>query len=234
MCSRTERGISARGDDAGRAPSVADLVLTGHRDNAEFALGTCAVEPLVASGGKDTQVLLWNLRDSGLLGHTGSNSGASGAAAGQSATLEARVRLEGHDDTVNDVSFVPDSAVELVSVSDDSSLLFWDTRAGTAPVTRVGLAHGKTDVHCCDWSPLRTHLLATGAADGGVRVWDRRRLQSAALTLTHHNGAVTNVEWSPHRAGVFASGDDDGLLCVWNVDARPHDPEAPGAANEPK
>ena len=36
--------------------SVADLVLKGHSDLAEFALGVSSAEPLVASGGRDTNV----------------------------------------------------------------------------------------------------------------------------------------------------------------------------------
>lgn len=36
--------------------SVADLVLTGHTDLAQFALGMSSAEPLVASGGMDTNV----------------------------------------------------------------------------------------------------------------------------------------------------------------------------------
>lgn len=206
-----------------RKPSTADLILEGHTDNAEFALGTSTAEPLVASGGKDTNVLIWNLADSSLF-----SSGGKPTRKGAGASLDARIRLKGHSDTVNDVSFVPGSASELASVSDDSSILLWDTRSGTAPSHTIGLAHGKTDVHCCDWSPLRAELLVTGAADGTVKVWDRRNFAEPLISLSHHSGAVTNVEWSAHSAPIFASGDDDGLLCIWNVDKK--GPEADGPA----
>lgn len=36
--------------------SVPDLVLEGHSDIAEFAVGVSSREPLVASGGRDTNV----------------------------------------------------------------------------------------------------------------------------------------------------------------------------------
>lgn len=36
--------------------SVPDLILEGHTDNAQFALGCSTAEPLVASGGQDTNV----------------------------------------------------------------------------------------------------------------------------------------------------------------------------------
>ena len=39
--------------------SVADVVLTGHTDIAEFAEGISNAAPLVASGGRDTNVSCW-------------------------------------------------------------------------------------------------------------------------------------------------------------------------------
>lgn len=36
--------------------SVADIVLAGHDDIAEFAVGLSSAAPLVASGGRDTNV----------------------------------------------------------------------------------------------------------------------------------------------------------------------------------
>lgn len=210
----------------GKLPSAADFVLKGHTANAEFALGTCSSEPAVASGGKDTKVLVWSLAD-------GEGGLAGGRRAG-SVELQPRALLSGHTKTVEDVTFLPGSAAQLASVADDFSLLFWDTRAGASPVSRVTRAHGERDVHCCDWSAARPALLVTGAQDGGVRVWDRRNLGGALLTLHHHTDAVMNVEWSPHRAGLFASGADDGLVCLWDIDSRAPDAEGPAAAKRQK
>ena len=70
--------------------------------------------------------------------------------------------LQGHTDTVEDVVFQPGSSSELASVADDSSLLFWDTRSGIAPVLRMAEAHGASDLHVVDWSSLRPELVATG------------------------------------------------------------------------
>lgn len=63
---------------------------------------------------------------------------------------------------MEDVVFQPGSSTELASVADDSSLLFWDTRSGVAPVLRMGHAHGESDLHVVDWSALRPELVATG------------------------------------------------------------------------
>jgi len=38
-----------------------DLILTGHTDVAAYALDWSPVDPIVASGGRDRQILLWNV-----------------------------------------------------------------------------------------------------------------------------------------------------------------------------
>lgn len=41
-----------------------DLVLSGHEENAPFALEVSTTDdPLVLSGGEDKKVLLWNIED---------------------------------------------------------------------------------------------------------------------------------------------------------------------------
>ena len=40
--------------------SLADLTLTGHTEDAKFAVAISSAEPLVASGGDDTEVRLPN------------------------------------------------------------------------------------------------------------------------------------------------------------------------------
>lgn len=183
--------------------SVADVVLVGHAENAEFALGRSDVKPLVASGGKDRNVLVWNIDNVPMGGH--------------GTTLSPDTVLEGHEDTVEDVTFKPGSCVEVASVADDSALILWDTRQMKSTAI-VRHAHGKNkDVHCCDWSALTPTRLVTGAQDGSVHVWDTRKLESPVLVLQHHTQAVMNVAWSPHTKDVFATGSDDGLVCLWDV-----------------
>lgn len=43
--------------------SVAEVVLIGHKDIAQFPLATSSAAPMVASGGTDKLVLLWDLND---------------------------------------------------------------------------------------------------------------------------------------------------------------------------
>jgi histone-binding protein RBBP4 len=158
LATQPDRAGDARHDD-----SRPDCVLTGHTALAEFALATAAGSPAVASGGKDRAVCLWHLKDAdGSLrlleasvaeggataaqapaGRSSLNSGGLGGLASTpppAPKLACRARFEGHNDTVEDVAFHPNSDEQLCSVGDDSAVCFWDARAGTAPVIKARAA----------------------------------------------------------------------------------------------
>ncbi|KAK9838348.1 hypothetical protein WJX81_006464 [Elliptochloris bilobata] len=209
---------------ASAALSVADLTLIGHTADAEFALGVATAAPLVASGGKDKSVMVWNLADAdggALLARADPDAVDPNpkADAGRAPSrLDAQSRLKGHTDTVEDVVWRPDSAAELASVGDDRALLFWDTRAAHSPAGRVPDAHGPAhDLHCVDWSALQPHLVATGAADGSVRVWDKRELARPLHIFAVHVKPTMRMEWSPTHEGVLASGGEDRRICIWDL-----------------
>lgn len=43
------------------AASTPDLILEGHEAVADYALAWSPTAPIIASGGKDKKILLWNL-----------------------------------------------------------------------------------------------------------------------------------------------------------------------------
>ncbi|GBF95359.1 hypothetical protein Rsub_07787 [Raphidocelis subcapitata] len=203
--------------------SVAEAVLTGHVTANEplFALATSNAAPRVASGGPDKLVLLWDLQDA----QDGILAGSRGADNATTTQIKARTELKGHKNTVEDVVFAPGSGEELVSVGDDKQVLFWDVRTGAAPVMRIEGAHGaSSDIHCVDWNRLDAHMVATGAADGSLRVWDRRKLtgsthkgSAAVRVFKQHTEAIMRIEWHPADKNVLASGGDDHLVLVWDL-----------------
>ncbi|CAH8324024.1 unnamed protein product [Eruca vesicaria subsp. sativa] len=213
----------------GAASSRPDLILTGHQDNAEYALAMCPTEPFVLSGGKDKLVVLWSIQDH--ITTAGTDSKSSGSIIKQigesgdkteSPSVGPRGVYQGHDDTVEDVAFSPTSAQEFCSVGDDSCLILWDARTGTSPVTKVEKAHD-ADLHCVDWNPHDDNLILTGSADNTVRLYDRRNLTSNGVgtpiyKFEGHKAAVLCVQWSPDKASVFGSSAEDGLLNIWDYD----------------
>ncbi|XP_071723057.1 WD-40 repeat-containing protein MSI4-like [Rutidosis leptorrhynchoides] len=208
----------------GDANSRPDLILKGHVDNAEFALAMCPTEPFVLSGGKDKTVVLWSIQDhiSG-----GSIVKPDKADEGNNKTEDSpavgpRGIYTGHEDTVEDVAFCPSSAQEFCSVGDDSCLILWDARVGTAPAIKVEKAHD-ADVHCVDWNKHNDNFILTGSADNTVRVFDRRNLTSdgggsPVYKFEGHKAPVLCVQWSPDKASVFGSSAEDGLLNIWDYE----------------
>ncbi|NP_001276199.1 WD-40 repeat-containing protein MSI4-like [Glycine max] len=217
----------------GATNSRPDLILTGHQDNAEFALAMCPTEPYVLSGGKDKTVVLWSIEDHITSAATDSKSGGSiikqnsksGEGNDKTAdgpTVGPRGIYCGHEDTVEDVTFCPSSAQEFCSVGDDSCPILWDARVGSSPVVKVEKAHN-ADLHCVDWNPHDDNLILTESADNSVRMFDRRNLTTNGVgspihKFEGHKAAVLCVQWSPDKSSVFGSSAEDGLLNIWDYE----------------
>ncbi|KAL4303800.1 hypothetical protein GQ457_10G017200 [Hibiscus cannabinus] len=129
----------------GATNSRPDLILTGHQDNAEFALAiklkliACNEIFFLMRGlmtWKDNLVVLWSIEN-----HIATSYGRSiikkPGKGNDKADDEPSVGLRGifcgHEDTVEDVAFCPSSPQEFCSVSDDSCLILWDARVDTNP-----------------------------------------------------------------------------------------------------
>ncbi|KAG8367241.1 hypothetical protein BUALT_Bualt16G0052100 [Buddleja alternifolia] len=210
----------------GAANSRPDLVLSGHKDNAEFALAMCPAEPFVLSGGKDKFVVLWSIQDHVSTLATDATQSAESASsivkAADNSTVGPRGIFEGHSDTVEDVQFCPLSSQQFCSVGDDSCLILWDARIGSNPVVKVEKAHN-ADLHCVDWNSHDENYILTGSADHAVCMFDRRNLTSNGVgspvhKFEGHSAAVLCVQWSPDKRSVFGSSAEDGLLNIWDYE----------------
>ncbi|PQQ16973.1 WD-40 repeat-containing protein MSI4 [Prunus yedoensis var. nudiflora] len=220
----------------GATSSRPDLILTGHQDNAEFALAMCPTEPYVLSGGKDKTVVLWSIQDhisaattdpaatkspgsGGSIIKQNSKPGDGNDKAADGPSVAPRGIYYGHEDTVEDVAFCPSRSSV---VGDDSCLILWDARVGSSPAIKVEKAHN-ADLHCVDWNPHDDNLILTGSADNSVRLFDRRNLTSGGVgapiyKFEGHKAAVLCVQWCPDKSSVFGSSAEDGLLNIWDYE----------------
>lgn len=95
----------------------------------------------------------------------------------------------------------------------------WDFKTATAEKTLTG--HG-WDVRSVDWHPAMA-LIASGAKDALVRLWDPRQQQSGSdqpplATLYGHKSAVLDVRWSPCNQGAWlAASSRDQLIKVFDL-----------------
>ncbi|KAJ6698883.1 WD40 REPEAT FAMILY [Salix purpurea] len=197
----------------GATNSRPDLILTGHQDNAEFALAMCPIEPYVLSGGKDKSVVLWSIQDHitssatdpatkspGSGGSIIKKAGDGNDKATDGPSIRPRGIYRGHEDTVEDVAFCPSSAQEFCSVGDDSCLILWDARGGTNPAIKVEKAHN-ADLHCVDWNPHDDNLILTGSADTSLLFSVYSGLQIRHLCLEVLRRMVSLNIWDHEKVG---------------------------------
>jgi WD40 repeat protein len=201
------------------APPSSDLIatLTGHRK----AVHTVALHPggrLLACGGADRCVLLWDIADP---------------------AHPTRITvLAGHRRAVNAVAFHPGGRL-LATASSDRSVLLWDITDPTHPTRRAALVHRRDDsLISTGWRIIGVHamgfrpdgrLLAT-AVNKTVTLWDLTDPAHPApcATLIPHRrpgqtGPIKTVGFSPDGR-VLATGPDDneGTGVLWNISDPAH------------
>ncbi|RNF15602.1 putative WD40 repeat protein [Trypanosoma conorhini] len=109
----------------------------------------------------------------------------------------------------------------LLSIGTSTScggIYVFDLRAKHALTTVYeGHTSGITALHYCTEEPF---YLASGSADGSVRVWDARRNSSPRYAFDHvHSGPVNSILWNPDKRSKMYTGGQDGMLCYVDTHA---------------
>lgn len=143
---------------------------------------------LLAIGGRDKQLVFWNV-----------------------STRKVLARLKGHEGWVTALAFSPDGKLLAFSVQESKEVKLWQTGAAREPVT---LGRFEDEVTDLKFSPDR-RFLATGDGTGVVKLWDapaRRELSA----FRGHRGKVAALAFSPDSR-TLASGGDDGVVKLYGT-----------------
>jgi WD40 repeat protein len=161
-------------------------VIDAHENAAQaVAYSSSARGQLLATGGADKTVKLWNLD-----------------------TLDRVRTYRGHRDFVTALAFSPDGKL-LASAGLDGPIRIWST--SSSRLVRRLYGH-KASVGGLAFSP-QGDLLVSAGADGQVRIWDFHSGRTSR-TIMGHTGGVKAVSVSPDGQRIASAG-DDGIVRLW-------------------
>jgi WD40 repeat protein len=123
--------------------------------------------------------------------------------------------LEGHDDIVHAVQWLPDSKT-VISAGADRTIRIWNAQSGKSLANLKGHSG---PVMCLAVSP-DGKLLCSGSLDQTIRVWDTAQWKPLRA-LTNHLGPVQTVQFvtvsapSTSRITYLSSAGDDRTVRLW-------------------
>lgn len=150
---------------------------------------------LVASGGLDNEVCVYQLEDNRSYGDSKSPPSA---------------RLAGHDGYISDIKFIGQDA--LLSSSGDSTVILWDVQRS------VGVhqyADHSSDCSSVSVNPVNDNTFVTGSCDMSAKLWDRRERKCFGTFIAHVSD-VNCVSFLPN-GNCFATGSMDGTCNVFDM-----------------
>ena len=209
--------------------------LEGHTE----PVTSVAVSPdgkLIASGSWDKTVILWDVTTkeklATLTGHTDWVNAVTFSPDGKLlASVEVRTRRSnfGKSKAVNSSRHSKPRAKQVPCLPPSCSrptANCWPRRTFTGQIDLWDLEADKhkgtlkqDDVRAVAFTPDGKQLLAGGADDGTIKIWDVAT-KEVVDELKGHKRAVTVLAFQPRSNSVFVSGSDDGLIEFWDVTAK--------------
>lgn len=116
--------------------------------------------------------------------------------------------------------FSPHEADVIASCSTDGSVRVFDLRTPSNlpyPAPALSIPAHSGEVLSLDWNKWQPHVLATGAVDRLIRIWDTRMVKNGDAgagaacikELAGHEYAVRKVQWSNFAPDLLASASYD-------------------------
>uniref|UniRef100_A0A3Q0QUS7 WD repeat domain 59 n=1 Tax=Amphilophus citrinellus TaxID=61819 RepID=A0A3Q0QUS7_AMPCI len=123
---------------------------------------------------------------------------------------EAHTSLQGHTRVISDLDWSWFEPEFLVTSSVDTYIYIWDTRSeGKVFLLAVS---GASQVK---WNKKNPNLLAS-SHDGDVRIWDKRKPNTAAEYVAAHLSKIHGLDWHPDSEFIFATSSQDNSVRFWD------------------
>uniref|UniRef100_A0A3B5BGE8 WD repeat domain 59 n=1 Tax=Stegastes partitus TaxID=144197 RepID=A0A3B5BGE8_9TELE len=125
---------------------------------------------------------------------------------------EAHTSLQGHTRVISDLDWSWFEPELLVTSSVDTYIYIWDTRDTRKPTVALSAVAGASQVK---WNRKNQNLLAS-SHDGDVRIWDRRKPNTAAEYVAAHLSKIHGLDWHPDNEFILATSSQDNSVRFWD------------------
>ncbi|XP_070757892.1 GATOR2 complex protein WDR59 isoform X3 [Enoplosus armatus] len=125
---------------------------------------------------------------------------------------EVHTSLQGHTRVISDLDWSWFEPEFLVTSSVDTYIYIWDTRDTRKPTVTLSAVAGASQVK---WNRKNQYLLAS-SHDGDVRIWDKRKPNTAAEYVAAHLSKIHGLDWHPDNEFILATSSQDNSVRFWD------------------
>lgn len=113
---------------------------------------------------------------------------------------------------------------EILTANSSGQLKLWDLRTAlkteqAQPTKILSLQGDRVGVNAVAQHPTQPHLIAAGAADGLLAIWDLRQDNEPATLLQGHSATIWDVKFHPSHPDHLFTCADDGKVLHWDCAA---------------
>ncbi|XP_056879490.1 GATOR complex protein WDR59 isoform X1 [Takifugu flavidus] len=120
--------------------------------------------------------------------------------------------LQGHTRVISDLDWSWFEPEVLVTSSVDTYIYIWDTRDARKPTVALSAVAGASQVK---WNRKNQYLLAS-SHDGDVRIWDKRKSNTAVEYMAAHLSKIHGLDWHPDNEFILATSSQDNSVRFWD------------------